>query len=456
MKPISARELAPILGATLVAGDADACVSNGVGTDTRKLPTGCAFFALKGENFDGNAYAPHALEQGAAVAVVSAWPSDAVVAAGHAVLLVPDALTALQQLAHWWRSQLSLHVVGLTGSNGKTSTKDFTAAVLRQKLTTHATRGNLNNHIGLPLTVLETTPDHQAAVYEMGMNHAGEIAPLAAIARPQIAIITNIGSSHIEFLGSRENIAREKASIAAALNTEETLILPHDCDFMELITSLTRARIMTTGGPHDLVRASQLTEQAGGTKFLLEIDTESAWVDLPVPGRHMVANALLAAAAGHLCGLDVAAIARGLEQASLTSGRLRRFERKGMVVIDDTYNANPESMIAALQTLAREPIADGARRFAVLGRMGELGEHAAEGGRRVGCCAQELALELVTVGDEADLISRHAGETARHYATQEQTVEALQRELRAGDVVLFKGSRSAKMEQVMNQIFPND
>lgn len=455
MKPILAHELAEIIGAAMVTGDAHACVDAGVCTDTRRLTPGCVFFALKGENFDGNAYAFGALEQGASVAVVSDWPlATASCPAAAAVLLVPDTLVALQQLAHWWRSQLSLHVIGLTGSNGKTSTKDFTAAVLREKYSTHATRGNLNNHIGLPLTVLETRADHQAAVYEMGMNHAGEIAPLAAIARPQIAIITNIGSSHIEFLGSRENIAREKASIAAKLTADDVLILPHDCDFMELIVSLTQARIFTTGGAQDAVKASQLSEQTGGTKFLLEIGEQQAWVNLPVPGRHMVANALLAAAAGHLCGLSAEEIARGLEQASLTSGRLRRFTSKGMVVIDDTYNANPESMMAALQTLASEPVADGARRFAVLGRMGELGEHAAEGGRRVGACAAQLPLELITVGEEADLISSHGGEKARHFATQEQAVAALSSELRSGDVVLFKGSRSARMEQVMHQIFP--
>jgi UDP-N-acetylmuramoyl-tripeptide--D-alanyl-D-alanine ligase len=454
MKALSAAQLAAILGATIVAGDAAVLVHAGVCTDTRKLHPGCAFFALKGENFDANAFAEKALQQGAAVAVVSQWLGDAT--HDGAILQVPDPLHALQQLASWWRDQLHLHVIGLTGSNGKTSTKDFTASVLGQTFATCATRGNLNNHIGLPLTVLETTADHQAAVYEMGMNHAGEIAPLAAIARPRIAIITNIGTSHIEFLGTRENIAREKAAIAARFTEDETLIVPHDCDFLPLIRSLTRAKVLTTGGAEDFIKARDIREGNGTMHFLLEIGDDSAAVILPVSGRHMVANALLAAAAGHLCGMRCDTIATGLSAASITGGRLRRFVSRGITVFDDTYNANPESMIAGLETLARVTIADGRKRYAVLGRMGELGEHAAEGGHRVGVCAAAFPLEVVTVGEDADLISRHAGARAKHFADREPAAAYLNAQLQAGDVVLFKGSRTAAMERVMKLLFPND
>lgn len=454
MKPLSAAQIASILGATIVAGDAAALVYAGVCTDTRKLQEGCAFFALMGENFNANVFAENALQHGAAVAVVSQWQGSST---HHgAVLQVPDTLRALQQLASWWRDQLNLHVIGLTGSNGKTSTKDFTASVLCQTFATCATRGNLNNHIGLPLTVLETTMEHQAAVYEMGMNHAGEIAPLAAIARPQIAIITNIGTSHIEFLGTRENIAREKAAIAEQLTEQETLIVPHDCDFLPLIRSLTKAKVLTTGGVEDLIRAKNIREENGAMHFLLEIGDDSAAVTLPVSGRHMVANALLAAAAGHLCGMPCEVIAKGLNAASLTGGRLRRFVSRGITVFDDTYNANPESMIAGLETLARETVAEGRKLYAVLGRMGELGEHAAEGGRRVGACAASLQIEVITVGDEADLISRHAGPLAKHFTDREPAAAYLNAKLQAGDVVLFKGSRTAAMEHVMKLLFPND
>lgn len=454
MKALTAQQLAALIGATLVAGDGATLAHAGVCTDTRMLVPGCAFFALKGENFDANTFAEKALQQGASVAVVSQWVGENL--HGGSVLLVSDPLHALQRLATWWRGQLNLHVIGLTGSNGKTSTKDFTAAVMTQQFSTLATRGNLNNHIGLPLTVLATKPSHQAAVYEMGMNHPGEIAPLAAIARPQIAIITNIGSSHIEFMGTREAIAREKAAIAANLTEEETLIVPHDCNFLPLIRSLTRAHVMTTGGEEDIIRATNIREDDGHMKFSLECGHSAAGVDLPVAGRHMVANALLAAAAGYVCGLSVEQMASGLNQATLTSGRLRRFVSRGITVFDDTYNANPESMVAGLETLAAAPVSGSGKRYAVLGRMGELGMHAADGGRQVGECAQRLSLQVVTVGDEADLISRHAGSQARHFSDRDEAAAFLTQQLQADDVVLFKGSRAAAMERVMKQIFPID
>lgn len=452
MKTLTAAQLAQILGATVLAGDAEALAHAGVCTDTRKLVPGCVFFALRGENFDANAFAPQALAQGAAVVIVSEWNGEA---KQGAVILVPDTLLALQKLASWWREQLRIHVVALTGSNGKTSTKDFTASVLSQKFPTCATRGNLNNHIGLPLTVLETTLEHAAAVYEMGMNHPGEIAPLAAIGKPGIAIITNIGTSHIEFMGSREGIAREKAAIAANLTAEQTLIIPHNCDFLDLIRTLTKARIFTTGGATDVVRAENIREDDGCACFDLLISGQAAVaVRLPVAGHHMVANALLAAAAGHLLGIPSEKIAIGLSQATLTSGRLRRFVSQDVTVFDDTYNANPESMIAGLETLAQFSVSPTNQRYAVLGRMAELGDHAAEGAQRVGEKAASLNLQLITAGDGAEAIHAHAGPHARHFATREEAAAYLQSIITPGDAVLFKGSRTSAMELVMKLVFP--
>ncbi|MEI7956649.1 MAG: UDP-N-acetylmuramoyl-tripeptide--D-alanyl-D-alanine ligase, partial [Verrucomicrobiota bacterium] len=198
MQPLSAQQLATILGALIVAGSPAVIANGGVTTDSRKLPDGAVFFALRGPTFDGDGFAAAALTSGARVAVVQAWNGPA--PDGTAVIVVPDTLLALQRLACWWRQQLTLPVVAITGSNGKTSTKDFTAAVLSQQFSVAATRGNLNNHIGVPLSVLATTPQHTAAVWEMGMNHSGEIAPLCEIARPDYGIITNIGTAHIEFL----------------------------------------------------------------------------------------------------------------------------------------------------------------------------------------------------------------------------------------------------------------
>lgn len=451
MKHLTAAEIARIIGARVVAGDAGVLMQAGVCTDTRKLEPGCLFFALRGENFDANAFAEKALQGGAAIAVVSDWHGGN--REQGTVLLVADTLVALQTLADWWRDQLSLAVVGLTGSNGKTSTKDFTAAVLRKKYAVCATRGNLNNHIGLPLTVLETSAEHGAAVYEMGMNHPGEIAPLTALAKPQIAVITNVGSSHIEFMGSREAIAREKAAIAANMSERDTLIVPHDCDFLELIRSLTKARILTTGGADDAIRAENFHEVDGAASFTLVIDDQHWPVSLSVAGKHMVANALLAAAVGSLLGVAHADIAAGLREAVLTSGRLRRFIENDIVVFDDTYNANPESMLAGLETLASAAVGATGRRYAVLGRMGELGDHAEDGCRRVGQRAGDLGLNTITVGDEADAIARYAGPLAKHFSTHEQAADYLRGILVAGDVVLFKGSRTSAMERVMKQIF---
>ena len=455
MKTLIAMQIAKIIGATIVAGDAEALACAGVSTDTRNLPAGCIFIALRGEKFDANTFALQALAAGATVAIVDYWQSEA--PTKGAVLLVKDTLLALQKLADWWRDQISLHVIGLTGSNGKTSTKDFIAAILSQRFLVNATRGNLNNHIGLPLTVLATTPEHQAAVWEMGMNHAGEIAPLVAIARPQIAIITNVGSAHIEFLGSREAIAREKASIAANLTAEEVLILPHDCDFMPLIRSLTAARIITTGGADDHIRAENIRDEEGHACFTLRIGAEQqAEIRLGVAGKHMVANALLAAAAANILNISLEKITAGLHQASLTSGRLRRFVSDQITVFDDTYNANPESIIAGLETLAQQQISASSHRYAVLGRMAELGDHAEAAARQVGQHAAKLGITVVAVGGGAELIAASAGDHAKHYSTREAAAEYLQQTIHPGDAILFKGSRTSAMELVMKQLFPNN
>ncbi len=452
MKSLTASELAGILGVHVAAGDGEARVDAGVCTDTRKLVPGSAFFALRGENFNGDAFARAALDGGAAVAVVHAW--EGAPPAQGAVILVPDTLLALQRLACWWRQQLDLAVVGITGSNGKTSTKDFTAAVLSQRFHVSATRGNLNNHIGVPLTVLATTPEHTAAVWEMGMNHAGEIAPLCEISRPRYGIITNIGSAHIEFLGSREGIAEEKGALARALPHEGALVLPANCDFFEYFRQRTHAPVVPVGNGRGIVRAENPRYEADGTRFTLAIDgAGSAEVFLPVPGRHMVTNALLAAAVGWKLGLSPDEIAAGLGGAQLTSGRLRRFQSRGVTIIDDTYNANPESMAAAIETLADTPVTNGARRIIVLGRMGELGKHAPAAHQRTGELAAARGLTVVAFGDGADGIALGAG-GAPWFTNADEAAEWLAAEARAGDAVLFKGSRAAAVERVMNAAFP--
>jgi UDP-N-acetylmuramoyl-tripeptide--D-alanyl-D-alanine ligase len=454
MKPISVQQLAEILGASIAAGRGDVLISSGVSTDTRTISQGSAFFALCGENFEGDAFAVQALEKGAAVVVVRKWEGES--PASAAVIVVQDPLLALQCLARWWRNQLKIPVVAITGSNGKTSTKDFTAAVLSKKFQVSATRGNLNNHIGVPLTILATTLEHSAAVWEMGMNHPGEIAPLGEMAQPQCGIITNIGSAHIEFFGTREGIAEEKGMLARALPLDGVLFLPANDEFHDYLRQQTRASCIDVGGALSPVRAENLRLEVGGASFRLVIDgAESAEVSLPVPGRHMVVNALLAAAVGWKLGISPVEIADALSNAILTVGRLGRYDCRGITIIDDTYNANPESMAAAIETLLDSPVVDGSRRVIVLGRMGELGGHAPMAHLHVGALAAQRNLSVVAVGEGAEGIAEGAGH-APYFSDSDEAAKWLAREAKPGDVVLFKGSRSAKIERVMNAAFPQN
>jgi len=447
----TARQISEILGAPLI-GEAGDVVVRKVFTDSRKPEAGGLFFALKGENFNGDLYAEAALKGGATVAVVHAWKGGEV-PAGKAVIEVPDTLLALQRLAHWWRSQLEIPVVCITGSNGKTSTKDFTTAVLSQAFHVNATKGNLNNHIGLPLTVLDTEKEHTAAIYEIGMNHGGELSPLCEIARPKYGIITNIGTAHIEFLGSREAIAEEKGTLARYLPEDGLLFTPAGCDFNEYFRARTRARLIPVGNGRGLVRAENLRPQEDGTRFDLVIEGEETHaVFLPVPGKHMVTNALLAAAVGWRLGIPAEKIALGLSSVKLTSGRLRRIQWEGITLLDDTYNANPESMEAAIETLAEMRVPEGSQRIIVLGKMGELGIHAKAAHARIGKLAATKGLRLIAVGEGAEGIAGSGD--APHFPDIGSAADWLLENSRPGDVILFKGSRSAAIEKVLQTAFP--
>lgn len=453
MQSLTAKQLADILGTTVAAGRADVLIDGGVSTDTRALPRGAVFFALRGETFDGDGFAALALDAGAAAVVVSRWTGGE--PAAGAVLVVADPLRALQRLAYWWRLQLAIPVVGITGSNGKTSVKDFTAAVLGRRYDVAATRGNLNNHIGVPLSVLATTAQHSAAVWEMGMNHPGEIVPLCEIARPKYGIITNIGTAHIEFFGSRNAIAEEKCGLARALPADGILFLPATCDYHEYFRQRTKATLIPVGNGRGLVRAEDLHAEADRTRFTLAIEGEGkAEVELAVPGRHMVTNALLAAGVGWKLGVPLDDIAAGLASARLTGGRLQRRIWNGVTLIDDTYNANPESMAAAIETLADMPVANGGRRIIVLGRMGELGAHGPAAHLQVGELAARHQLTVLAVGEGSEDIARGA-QDAPHFPRLEDGAKWLSREVKSGDVVLFKGSRTATVEQVMHTAFPS-
>jgi UDP-N-acetylmuramoyl-tripeptide--D-alanyl-D-alanine ligase len=433
----------------LAAGDPLGTVTT-VCTDSRALKAGDLFVALRGDKFDGHTFIAEASKRGAAGAIVEEFPAE--LPAGFAVVLVPDTLKALQNLGAEYRRSLDIQVIGLTGSNGKTSTKDLTASVLAENFQVTKTDGNFNNHIGVPLTLLRARSSDQVGVFEMGMNHAGEIAPLAAMAAPEVGIITNIGMAHIEFLGSREAIAQEKGMLAEALPPSGTLILNSEDDFSEAIAKRTKADVVLAGIGKGEVFATNLRTSASGTKFTINADGRTAEAELSVVGRHMVSNAMLAVAAGRVFGLSLEECAAGLTKLRLTKGRLEQKMIRGIQVIDDTYNANPDSMAAALRTLASMPAAG--RRIAVLGRMGELGQEAERGHRLVGEVAAQAQLDgVIGVGQEAQWITdaawRGGVEKVVRVESTEEATKVLRELARAGDLVLVKGSRSARMERIV-------
>ncbi|MBA2430521.1 MAG: UDP-N-acetylmuramoyl-tripeptide--D-alanyl-D-alanine ligase [Chthoniobacterales bacterium] len=452
MDALPLSKLAEYAGATFSGGAAAVQITR-VSTDSRTLQPGDLFVAIRGENFDGHKFVEQAAERGASGALVEeSW-------SGHdpenfALLRVADTLVGYQQIAAGYRRALPLKVICITGSNGKTSTKDFVAAALGRRFRVTKTEGNFNNHIGLPRTILEATAQHEIAVWELGMNHPGEIAALAAIARPDAGIITNIGLAHIEFMGSQEAIAQEKGALAEVLGSDGSLILNADDPFSEGISRRTRAKIVLAGTQRGTLRANQITQSASGSEFTIFEGAHRCRAQLPVPGLHMVQNAMLAVAAGRAFGMSLEDCAVGLASTPLTKARLQLREVHDVQFLDDSYNANPESMKAALRTLVE--LETEGRRIAVLGHMGELGQQAERGHAEVGQAAAAFRIDrLISVGELAAGIShaaRAAGlENTQHVATPAAAAALLSENTSAGDLVLIKGSRTARMELVLEE-----
>lgn len=447
MDATTLHALAAACGGVLLCGNGAVAVTD-VCKDTRTLKPGDLYWVLAGENFDGHQFVPAAAAAGAAGAVVSreveGLPAD------FPLIRVDDTQAALTRLARWYRDKLAARVVCLTGSNGKTSTKDFMASVASTRFAVNKTEGNLNNHIGLPLTILSAKSDDEVCVWEIGMNHAGEIEPLARLARPDIGIITNIGVAHIEFLGSREAIAQEKGMLGEVLSAEDVLVLPEWDEFTPSLAARTKARVVLAGAANG-VHAEKVRPSTRGLDFELVHGGEKVAAHLPVAGDHMVRNALLAVSAGLELGLSLRECASGLAATKLSARRLACLDVRGVTVLDDSYNANPDSMEAALHALRSLP--GGGRRFAVLGRMGELGNYAEEGYRRVGRTAASTMNVLIAVGPETGPMAeeaRQSGAVEVHLVGDTGDAAKLLRELaRPGDAVVLKGSRAARMERVL-------
>lgn len=416
-----------------------------VSNDTRTLTAGALYIAIRGENFDGHAFLDQAQNAGAVAAMV-----DQVCKHSLPQLVVGDTRNGLGKLAAAWRAQFRGKVIGVTGSNGKTTVKEMLAAILAERGAVLATRGNYNNDIGLPLTLLRLQ-DEKFAVIEMGANHGGEIAALTAIARPDVALITNAGQAHLEGFGSLEGVARAKGEIYSGLPAGGVAVVNVDDAFASYWLSINSKRRCITFGIHtraDVQGQWQSTETGGE----LRVTTQDGDVviQLPVPGRHNAMNALAAISAAAALGITLDESRAALEAFAPVKGRLN-FHRtpQGARLIDDTYNANPSSLKAGLQVLCDLP----GEHWLVLGDMGELGENSLELHQTAGELARQSGVQrLLAVGDNSRAAVAAFGAGASHYASHEALVAALTTELNNNVNVLVKGSRFMRMERVVNAV----
>ncbi len=437
-------EIAKATGGTLLGEDV---LIQSVGTDSRKLEAGQLFVALKGEHFDGHDYARDVLKQRAA-AVLLSHEVDALPA-----VLVDDTRLALGRLAAYWRQKFSIPVVAITGSNGKTSVKEMLAAILRVAAGSEdavlATQGNLNNDLGLPLTLLRLRETHRYAVVEMGMNHAGEISYLTQIGCPDVALINNATSAHLGGLGSVEGVAKAKGEIFEGLVADGTAVINMDDAFAGFWQTLAAGhKVRTFGLNTGADVTAEYSLKADGSEVHLSTPAGEQSFRLPVPGLHNIRNALAATAAALSVGASLDAIATGLTGFGGVKGRLQRKPgQQGALIIDDTYNANPASMRAAIDVLAHQS----GKRLLVMGDMGELGENEQALHAELGIYAKAAGLDgLYALGALAEQAVQAYGSGASHYDTVESLTTALLPELAPDTTVLVKGSRFMRMERVVD------
>ncbi|WP_350016708.1 UDP-N-acetylmuramoyl-tripeptide--D-alanyl-D-alanine ligase [Rhodanobacter sp. IGA1.0] len=431
-------------GGRLLAGDAEI---TGVAIDTRKLKPGDLFVAIKGERADGHDYLAEAAARGAVAAMVTRK-----VDSDLPQVLVDDAGLALGDLASAVRAQRDVRVVGITGSNGKTTVKTLVASILSRHGRTHVSGGNYNNELGLPLSLLAMPADTEYAVFEMGAGKPGDIAYLAAIARPDIGLVTLIAPAHLERMGSIEGVAETKGALYQALPVDGTAIINADDAFASFFGGLAGSRqVLRFGLEHRAdVGADIIEQRVDGSRFVLSTPRGDAEVALPLPGRHNIANALAAAAVALALDVPLDTIVAGLEQSSGVAGRLRRVVAAGgWTVIDDSYNANPGSMAAAIDTL----LLAGGERWLVLGDMAELGADARALHAGIGAMARQRGIErLFAVGPFGAATVEAFGAGATHFDDKPALIATLQAQLHPGVTCLVKGSRSAGMEQVVAAI----
>lgn len=437
------KEILKITNGKLICGDEDLDIQN-FEKDTRIIQKGDMYVAIKGEKFDGNDFYKDAINKGAVACLMSKEPDEKI----GSIVLVENTVKAIQQIAAYKRSQVDIPVVAVTGSVGKTSTKDIVAAVMSQKYKVLKTQGNLNNDIGLPFTLLRLH-DENAIVVEMGMNHFGEISLLTSIAKPTLAIITNIGTAHIGNLGSRENILKAKLEILEGLQGN-SVIINNDNDLLSDWAEKNKEKynIITYGINNK--NSKYVAEDIHSYEDRSEYRIDGKEVVVPVGGEHFVLNSLCAIAVGRYFDISMAKITEGISGFELTKGRMEIEKAKcGASIINDTYNANYDSMKAAIEYLEK---IEGKRKIAVLGDMKELGEYSESLHRKVGEEVKDIDI-LITIGELAKCIEETADvREMLHFDNNESALEYLKKIMKKDDIILLKASNSMKFGDIAKEL----
>ncbi len=451
MKPITLHEVAKACCGTL-HGDPELKITSIV-TDSRKAGEGSLFAAIKGARVDGHRFIPAVAEQGAVCVLCEEKPDVDI-----NYIRVDSTLVALKGIAEYYRSLFTIPFIGITGSVGKTSTKEFISAVLAQKYNVHKTGGNFNNELGVPITLFGLEEEHEVAVIEMGISGFGEMTRLSKMVKPDISVITNIGYCHLENLGDRDGVLRAKTEMFQYLKKDGVIILCHDDDKLRTVTDYHGIRPIFYGTGNDEYRAENITEKGldgiGCTLIhhaRMDDSVEDVRIDVTIPtmGRHNVLNALCAMAVGTQLGLSADEIKRGLESFENVGSRNHIIKTDTLTIIDDCYNANPTSTKAGLDTLSKL----GGRRIAILGDMKELGKDELALHREVGAYAKEVGIDmLVAVGPLSEATAEGYGEGAYYAATVERCIDRIKRYLQPGDTILVKASHSMQFERIVEAL----
>ena len=462
MKNLTVKDVLKVTNGKLVIGDIEIICEN-FSTDTRKIKKGDTYIGIKGENFDGNQFWEKAIESGARVVVVQGVEFDEAVKKydNVAIILVEDTIKALGEIAAYKRSLYNIPVIAITGSVGKTSTKDIVANVVSQKYKTLKTEGNFNNHIGLPLTLLKLK-DHEVAVVELGMNHEGEMRYLTNIAKPTLAVITNIGTSHIGNLGSRENILKAKLEILEGMKTRK-LIINNDNDLLHKYYEKNKDNIeITTFGieNHSDIMAKDSTLNENNSEITCVMGENEEKIVIPIGGNHFVYNAICAAAVGEKLDINIKDIKHGIESFELTQKRMEIIDLKnGAKIINDSYNASYESMKASLKYLTEYKKR---RKIALLGDMLELGEFSKELHKKVGYEVEKNKIDLlVCIGEESKSIVEGAKlanmnkEKIKYFESKKEALEYLKKEIHENDIILAKASNGMRFYEIVEELSKN-